>query len=108
MKLMICALALLLSACASNPATKGTKPVSIVLELNESCKYIRMQNCESRRENGKKRCYRRLKKMAVEAGADTVLIDDIIEHSELIQLDNNAFGDNKTIVETRLYQCHLD
>lgn len=104
--LIIWSIVLMVSGCAANSNTDGEDKVLVVSELTQSCKYIRMQNCESRRENGDRRCYRRLKKMAEKAGADTVLVDEIIDHSQIIQLENNAFGDEKTIVETRFYQCN--
>lgn len=103
---LIWPLFLILAACVTASNNEADK-VGIVTELTQSCKYIRMQNCESRRENGERHCNRRLKELAAEAGADTVLVDEVIDYSQIIQLDNNAFGDKRTVIETRLYQCNL-
>lgn len=95
-----------LLACVSKPKPADVNNVLVVSELTQTCRYIRMQNCESLRENGDRQCYKRLKELAAEAGADTVLVDEIIDHAQMTQLNNNAFGDKKTIVESRFYQCN--
>lgn len=97
---------LFLTACASNNGSKQEqKTVQFVQSVSESCDFVRFQKCESIRDNGYDRCRRKLEKMAKKADANTIIIDDFIEQSVAINLDNNAFGDERTIVEARLFKC---
>lgn len=108
MKSIALLLAVLITGCASSSGSDGSSNVVVVTKLEKNCKFIRMQDCTNYRKNGDRRCYKTLKKQAFDAGADTVLVDNLINESEIIQLDNNAFGSKKTIVESSFYHCGVE
>lgn len=106
MKYLVLPLVLVVSACASQIDAQLLKNVKVVSTLpSSSCKFVRFKKCESLREDGQRRCRKTLREMAVEANADTVVIEDVFEYTGITHLDNNMFNDARTVVEAKLYRC---
>lgn len=109
MKIMALTLLVFAAGCASSPKPDTEKKnISFVSTVTQSCQFVRRAKCESIRENGDRRCYKRLEKKAEKEGIDTIVVESVVESSDVIQLDNNTFGDKRIIVEARFYRCDVE
>ncbi len=97
--------ALPLSMLLVLPASASPE-VRITGKVNESCTMIKEVDCTSHKREGEKACEERLKKLAKEEGADTLIIEAV----EQTKQRKPSLSGVKTVTETsmsgKLYQCH--
>lgn len=86
--------------------TSASPDVRITGKVDESCTMIKEVDCTTHKRDGEKACEEKLKKMAKEEGADTLIIEAV----EQTKQRKPSLSGVKTVTETSmsgtLYQCH--